>query len=292
MSATALPSIAKIKRRQTVKKIAGLIGRHLFLIVFSLLMIYPIIWWVGASLKAPAEMSLPSIFPHTPVWDNYIQGWKSNGQYTFTKFFKNTLTMEFFNVIGSVCSAALCGFGFGRLRFKGRNLFFTILLITMMLPGQVTIVPQFIYYHKLGLVNSYIPLVLPHFFGGAFFIYLVVQFVRGIPVDLDEAAKIDGANIFTIFSRIIVPLIKAPLVTVAIFTFIWSWDDFFSQVLYLSSVEKFTVGLALRGFIDQFEIKWGQLLAMSLLSVVPSAIVFMLAQKHFVEGIATSGLKG
>ena len=276
-------------RRSRVGSVAF---RHMFLIVFSLVMIYPVIWWVGASLKDTWEMSLPNIFPKVPMWSNYVEGWRSNGQFTFTTYFRNTLTMEFFNVIGSVTAAALCGYGFGRLRFRGRSFFFGLLMLTMMLPGQVTIVPQFIFYHKLGLVNSYIPLILPHYFGSAFFIYLVVQFVRGIPRDLDEAAKIDGANVFSIFARIIVPLMKAPLVTVAIFTFIWSWDDFFSQVLYLSSVEKFTVGLALRMFIDQFEIQWGQLLAMSLLSIVPSAIVFMLAQKHFVEGIATSGLKG
>ncbi len=290
MSAISMPN-PKLKQRKA-KKTASAIGRHLFLLVFSLIMIYPVIWWVGASLKPMAEMSLPTLFPSHPVWENYINGWRSNGQYTFTTYFRNTLTMELFNVVGSVCSAAICGFGFGRLRFKGRNLLFTLLMITMMLPGQVTIVPQYIYYHKLGLVNSYIPLVLPYYFGTPFFIYLVVQFVRGIPRDLDEAAKIDGANIFTIFFRIIVPLIKAPLVTVGIFTFLWSWDDFFGQMLYLSSPDKFTVGLALRMFIDQFEIKWGELLAMSLLSIIPSAIIFMLAQKHFVEGIATTGLKG
>ncbi len=291
MSAISM-STTQNKKRLQAKKNASAIGRHLFLIVFSLIMIYPVIWWVGASLKPAAEMSLPTLFPSHPVWENYITGWQSNGQFTFTTYFRNTLTMEIFNVVGSVCSAAICGFGFGRLRFKGRNLLFTLLMITMMLPGQVTIVPQYVYYHQLGLVDSYVPLILPYYFGTPFFIYLVVQFVRGIPKDLDEAAKIDGANIFTIFFRIIVPLIKAPLVTVAIFTFLWSWDDFFGQMLYLSSPGKFTVGLALRMFIDQFEIKWGQLLAMSLLSIVPSTIVFMLAQKHFVEGIATTGLKG
>ncbi|GHU89807.1 ABC transporter permease [Spirochaetia bacterium] len=237
-------------------------------------------------------MRLPSLFPTHPVWTNYTEGWASNGKYTFTTYFKNSFTIEIFNVIGAIFSVSLCGFGFGRLRFRGKNIMFTLLLITMMLPGQVTIIPQYLYYHALGFVDSYVPLILPHYFGGAFFIYLVVQFVRGIPRDLDEAAKIDGANIFTLFYRIILPLIKAPLVTVAIFTFLWSWDDFFSQVLYISSVSKFTVGLALRMFIDQFEIKWGHLLAMSLLSIMPSVAIFMGAQKQIVEGIATTGLKG
>jgi len=184
-------------------------------------------------------------------------------------------------------------FGFARLSFPLRGFWFSLMMMTLMLPGQVTIVPQYILYNTFGFVDSYVPLVLPHFFGGgAFFIFLLVQFIRGIPKDLDEAAKIDGASVYGIFGRIIFPLIKPALVTVAIFTFIWSWDDFFSQMLYLSSVDKFTVGLALRMFIDQFEVQWGQLLAMSLLSIVPSVLIFFFAQRHFVEGIATTGLKG
>lgn len=267
--------------------------RHLFLAAFSLLMIYPVIWWVGASLKKTSEMGSSSLWPETPMWENYTKGWAFSSEYTFTTFFSNTLIMEFFNVLGGVLTAAIVAYGFARLNFKLRSFWFAILLMTLMLPGQVTIVPQYILYNNFGLTNSYIPLVLPHFFGGgAFFIFLLVQFIRGIPKDLDEAAKIDGASVYGIFFRVILPLIKPALVTTAIFTFIWSWDDFFAQVLYLSSMSKFTVGLALRSFIDQFEVQWGQLLAMSLLSVMPSTIIFFLAQKHFVEGITTTGLKG
>ncbi|MFE5317773.1 carbohydrate ABC transporter permease [Paenibacillus sp. NPDC056579] len=269
------------------------ISKHVMLSAISLLMMYPVIWWVGASLKKNEEMRLPSIWPETPIWDNYIKGWSFSSEYTFTHFFANTLMMEFWSVIGAVLSSSVVAYGFARLQFKFRSLLFTILLMTMMLPGQVTMVPQYILYNKFGLVDSYIPLILPHFFGGgAFFIFLLVQFIRGIPRELDEAAKMDGASVYGIFIRIIFPLLKPSLITVAIFTFIWSWDDFFGQMLYLSSIDKYTVGLALRMFVDQFEIQWGQLLAMSLLSIVPSVIVFFLAQKHFVEGIATTGLKG
>jgi multiple sugar transport system permease protein len=227
------------------------------------------------------------------MWENYTKGWMFSNDFTFAHFFGNTLWMELWNVVGGVTTAAIVAYGFGRLNFKFQGLWFSILLLTMMLPGQVTIVPQYILFNNFGFVDSYIPLILPHFFGGgAFFIFLLVQFIRGIPRDLDEAATIDGASVYGIFWRIVLPLLKPALVTVGIFTFIWSWDDFFSQVLYLSSVDKFTVGLALRMFIDQFDIQWGQLLAMSLLSVIPSAIIFFFAQKHFVEGIATTGLKG
>lgn len=266
---------------------------HLILIPFSLLMIYPVLWWIGASFKSTTELSSPSLWPAIWLWENYSNGWNFTSEFTFARFFANTLMMEFWNVLGGVVTAALVGYGFGRLNFRFRNFWFSVLLLTMMLPSQVTVVPQYILFNKLGLVDSYVPLILPHFFGGgAFFIFLIVQFIRGIPRELDEAAQIDGASVYGIFFRIIAPLIKPALVTVAIFTFLWSWDDFFSQLLYLNSVEKFTVGLGLRMFIDQFEVQWGQLLAMSLLSVIPSAIVFFVAQKHFVEGIATTGIKG
>ncbi|WP_169081506.1 carbohydrate ABC transporter permease [Paenibacillus sp. PL91] len=269
------------------------LSSHLFLTLFSFLMLYPVIWWAGASLKKTEELSLPTIWPASPMWSNYWDGWHFSSEYTFAHFFGNTLLMELGNVIGGVATAAIVAYGFGRLNFKLRGFWFSVLLLTMMLPGQVTVVPQYILFNKLGFVDSYVPLVLPHFFGGgAFFIFLLVQFIRGIPKDLDEAATIDGASVYGIFWRVILPLLKPALVTVAIFTFIWSWDDFFAQVLYLSSVDKFTVGLALRMFIDQFDIQWGQLLAMSLLSIFPSVIIFFLAQKHFVEGIATTGLKG
>ncbi|GIP46882.1 L-arabinose transport system permease protein AraQ [compost metagenome] len=274
-------------------KLRSKLTNHLLLTLFSLLMLYPVIWWVGASLKKTEELSLPTLWPKTPLWENYSNGWQYSSDYTFAHFFGNTLLMEVGNVFGGVLTAAVVAYGFGRLNFKLRGFWFSVLLLTMMLPGQVTVVPQYILFNSFGFVDSYVPLVLPHFFGGgAFFIFLLVQFIRGIPRDLDMAAKIDGASVYGIFVWIIFPLIKPALVTVAIFTFIWSWDDFFSQVLYLSSVDKFTVGLALRGFIDQFEIQWGQLLAMSLLSVFPSALIFLFAQKHFVEGIATTGLKG
>lgn len=269
------------------------VTNHMLLILFSLLMLYPVIWWVGASLKTTAEMSSPSIWPSTPIWENYTKGWQFSPEFTFGRFFGNTLIMELWNILGGVITSAIVAYGFARLNFRFRGALFSILLLTMMLPGQVTIVPQYILYNKLQLMDSYIPLILPHFFGGgAFFIFLLVQFIRGIPRELDEAAKIDGASVYGIFYRIVLPLIKPALVTVAIFTFIWSWDDFFAQVLYLNSVAKFTVGLALRMYVDQFEIQWGRLLAMSLLSVLPSVVLFFFAQKHFVEGIATTGLKG
>ncbi|MBS4219288.1 carbohydrate ABC transporter permease [Bacillus sp. FJAT-49711] len=277
----------------SIRKKWSKMGNQMFLILFSLLMLYPVIWWIGASLKKPEELRLPTIWPEVPNWNNYVNGWLFSSEFTFAHFFKNTLIMEFWNVLGAVLTSALVAYGFARLNFKFKNLWFGILMLTLMLPGQVTIVPQYILFNHFGFVDSYVPLILPHFFGGgAFFVFLLVQFIKGIPKELDEAAKIDGASVYSIFIRIIFPLLKPALVTVAIFTFIWSWDDFFGQILYLSSIDKYTVGLALRMFVDQFEVQWGELLAMSLLSITPSVLLFFFAQKHFVEGITTTGLKG
>ncbi|WNS43182.1 carbohydrate ABC transporter permease [Paenibacillus sp. MMS20-IR301] len=266
---------------------------HVFMIAASILMLYPVFWWVGASLKSPGEMGLPTIWPKQLIWDNYIDGWNYSANYSFATFFKNSLVMEFWNVLGAVISSSLVAFGFARIKFALSKFWFAVLLMTMMLPAQVTIIPQYILFNNFGFVNSYIPLIMPHILGGgAFFIFLVVQFIRGIPKELDEAATIDGTSVFGIYYRIILPLIVPALMNVAIFTFIWSWDDFLAQVLYLNTIDKYTVGLALRMFIDQFDIQWGQLLAMSLLSIMPSALIFLFAQRYFVDGIATTGIKG
>lgn len=266
---------------------------HTFLIVVSLLMMYPVLWWIGASLKKDSELSLPTLWPSTPQWVNYSAGWHFSDQFSFTHFYANSLLMEFWNVLGSVATCGLVAYAFARLNFKLRGLWFAIMLLTLMLPGQVTVIPQYIMWNNFGLVDSFLPLIIPHFFGGgAFFIFLVVQFIRGIPRELDEAAKIDGCSVYGIYFRIVLPLITPALFTVGIFTFIWSWDDFFGQVLYLNGIEKYTVGLALRMFVGQYTVQWGQLLAMSLVSVLPSAIIFFSAQRYFVEGIATTGIKG
>ena len=266
---------------------------HIILIIMSAIMVFPIVWWVFATFKPLHELGLENILPIEWTVDNYVKGWNMSDRYTFTDFFRNSLFIELISIIGSVLTSGLVAFGFARMNFKGRNFWFSILMMTLMLPSQVTVVSQFIIYNNVNLLDTYVPLILPYWFGGgAFFIFLVNQFIRGIPKDLDEAAKIDGAGVFQTYWRIIFPLIRTPLTTVGIFTFIWSWDDFYAQVLYIKSYTKFTVGLALRLFIDQFEIQWGQLLAMSLLSVIPAVILFFSAQKQFVAGIATSGLKG
>jgi len=272
-------------------------GLHLLMIGFSLVMIYPVIWWFGASLKTNAEMVSPNIFPNTPMWSNYFDGWNFIQNYSFTQFYLNSFELILGVLFTTIISCSLVAFGFGRLDFPLRNFWFSLVLITLMLPGQVTLIPQYSMFHSFGWINTYLPFIVPHSLaggtGGSFFIFLLVQFIRGIPKELDEAAKIDGCSWFGIYWRIVMPLMKPALVTVMIYCFLWNWDDFFGHLIYINSVDKYTVQLALRLFIDsQDAMQWGQLLAMSLLSIMPAVVIFFVAQKYFVEGIASTGIKG
>ncbi|MFC5449721.1 carbohydrate ABC transporter permease [Paenibacillus aestuarii] len=272
-------------------------GRHLFMIIFSLVMIYPVIWWIGASLKSNAELSSPGLFPSKPQWSNFVNGWHSVPGHSFTDFYLNTFGLEIVLLAVTLLSSTLVAFGFGRLDFPLKNFWFSLLMLTLMLPGQVLIIPQYAMFHQLGWVNTYLPFIVPHLVasgaGGTFFVFLLIQFVRGIPRELDESAKMDGCSWFGIYWRIVMPLTKPAIVTVMIFCFLWNWDDFLGHLLYINSVDKYTVGLALRMINDSSSgQEWGQLLAMSLVSIVPATLVFMFLQKYFVEGIATTGIKG
>ncbi|CAM4325302.1 carbohydrate ABC transporter permease [Paenibacillus alkaliterrae] len=275
----------------------GKYRNHAIMIAFSLVMMYPVVWWLGASLKKNEEMVSPNIFPSTPMWGNYVDGWTAIPSYSFTHFYMNSFELILGVLFTTIISCSLVAFGFARLDFPLRNFWFSLVLITLMLPGQVTLIPQYSMFHSFGWVNTYLPFIVPHSLaggtGGSFFIFLLVQFIRGIPKELDEAAKIDGCNWFGIYWRIVMPLTKPALVTVMIYCFLWNWDDFFGHLIYINSVDKYTVQLALRLFIDsQDAMQWGQLLAMSLVSILPAVIIFLLAQKYFVQGIASTGIKG
>lgn len=271
--------------------------RHAFMIVFSLVMVYPVLWWIGASLKTNSELASPNIFPAAPQWSNFVKGWNSVPGHSFTDFYLNTFGLELAVMAATLVSSTLVAFGFGRLNFPLKNLWFSLFMLTLMMPGQVLIIPQYALFHQLGWVNTYWPFIMPHMLaggaGGTFFVFLLIQFVRGIPKELDESAKIDGCSWFGIYLRVVMPLMKPAIVTVMIFCFLWNWDDFLGHLLYLNSVDKYTVSLALRMINDsQSAQEWGQLLAMSLVSIVPATVIFMFLQKYFVEGIATTGIKG
>lgn len=268
---------------------------HFFIIGFGLVMLYPILWTIVSSLKPEAEIfkNSASLIPSVLEWKNYLLGWQGFGNITFTTFFKNSAFVTMLVLIGTLFSSALVSFGFARLKFRFKSILFVCLIATLLLPSQVTLIPQYILFHKLGWVNTYYPLIVPAFIGGTpFFIFLMIQFIKGIPRELDEAAIIDGCSTFGLFWRIILPLTKPALATVAIFSFYWTWDDFMTPLIYLNDPNLFTVSLGLRLFSDPNSVTaWGPLFAMSFLSLVPTFMIFLFFQKYLVEGISTTGIK-
>jgi len=267
---------------------------HLALIAGTLVMVYPLLWMAGGSFKDEKDIfSQLNPFPSSLDPRNYIAGWTATDP-TFTRFYVNSLLIAVLAVAGNVIACTLTAYAFARLEFRGKKVFFAIMLGSIMLPAHALLIPQYVLFFNLGWVNTYLPLVVPKFLAtDAFFIFLMVQFIRTIPRTLDEAAMIDGCGKVRIFSRIILPLTGPVLITTMIFTFIWTYNDFFAQLIYLSYPSSETVPVALRRFVDATgDSSYGQLLAMSVLSLVPTFVVFLLAQRRIVEGIATTGLKG
>lgn len=269
---------------------------HVFIIVLGVFMIYPVIWMIVSSFK-PNNMifSDPGLIPRTFTLDNYVTGWSGYAGTTFGRFFANSLVMCVIAIIGNLISCAMAAYAFARLKFAGRRFWFAIMMLTLMLPAHVTLVPRYILFNTFGWVGTYLPILVPKFLAtDAFFVFLLVQFIRGLPKEVEEAAIIDGCSKFGVFLRIVIPLSVPALVTTALFTFLWTWDDFFNHLLYLSKPETFTVARALRTFVgDAGAISnWGGALAMSTLSIVPAFILFVSLQKYFVQGISTTGIKG
>jgi multiple sugar transport system permease protein len=269
---------------------------HVFIIVLGLLMIYPIVWMIVSSFK-PNNMifSDPGLIPNTVTIENYITGWSGYAGTSFGIFFGNSLMMGAVAVVGNLISCSMAAYAFARLKFAGRGFWFAVMLITLMLPAHVTLVPRYIMFNTFGWVGSYLPILVPKFLAvDAFFVFLLVQFIRGLPKEIEEAAIIDGCGKVGVFLRIILPFASPALVTTALFTFLWTWDDFFNHLLYLTTPSTFTVSRALRTFIGDAGAvsNWGGALAMSTLSVVPAFILFFALQKYFVQGITTTGIKG
>lgn len=267
---------------------------HLVIIIGAIIMMYPVLWMISSSFK-PSNLMFSdlSLWPKEVTLTHYMKGWAGTARTTFTTFYLNSFVMVGLSIIANVISCSLTAYAFARLDFKFKGILFACMLLTLMIPQHVLIIPQYILFNKLQWVNSILPIVVPKFFAtDAFFIFMMVQFIRSLPRELDKAASIDGCGPFQTFWRIILPLTVPALVTTTIFTFIWTWNDFFSQLLYLSTVKNFTVTLALRMFVDaEGESGLGSLFAMSTLSLVPIFLIFMFFQKYIVEGIATSGLK-
>jgi len=288
--AISIPSTLGIKRPSRRSLLY-----HLCVGLFSLFMIYPLLWLIGSSFKPREEIfaRATSLIPENFTFANYAAGWAGFGGVTFATFFKNSFILAGIGTIAAVTTSALVAYGFGRIRFTGKTFWFTCMLLTLMLPTQVQIIPQYIVFSKLNWINTFLPLLVPRFFGQAFFIFLMIQFIHGIPRELDEAAEIDGAGKFGIFFRIILPLLTPALITSAIFSFYWTWEDFFGPLLYLSNPALYPVSLALKNFADASgSTNWGAIFAMSVLSLIPVFLLFIAFQRYLVEGISTTGLKG
>jgi len=272
---------------------------HIVLIVLSLIFVSPLLWMVTTAIK-PIEETMsatPTLLPSKFLWDNFPKavtyGSKELGYIPFLLYARNTLMVTLLCVAGSVCSNAVVAYAFARLRWPGRDFFFAVTLATMMVPFPVLMVPTFGLFKWLGWVGSFRPLWVPAFFGSAFSIFLLRQFFRTIPMELSEAAKIDGCSEVRIFTDILLPLAKPALAVVALFTFMGTWNDFMGPMIYLSDQETFTLSLGLQAYQSQHGgTQWNLLMAAATVVILPVIVVFFFAQKMFIQGIATSGLKG
>ena len=259
-------------------------------------MIYPLVWMVMSSFKDTNTIftTATSLIPEKFTLQNYVNGWKGFAKVGFGTFFKNSLFICITATIGTVLSSSVVAYGFARCKFTGRKLLFAAMLASMMLPAQVLMIPQYLWYQKLNWVGTNLPLIVPYCFAiQGFFVYMMTNFIEGIPRELDEAAKIDGCSYYTIFTKIIFPLMVPTMITGCIFSFMWRWDDFLGALLYVNKTEKYPVSLALKMFCDPSSSSdYGAMFAMATLSILPAVLIFFCLQRYLVEGISTSGLKG
>ncbi len=288
-TSTSAPRLRPSQRRAQVLSVL----KHIGLTVLSLVMIYPLIWLIVSSLKPNDQIFTDlGIFTTDLTLENYAQGWTSQ-QLPFSHFLLNSAILSIGAILGNLISCSLAAYAFARLRFWGRNAFFAIMLGTIMLPFHVVLVPQFVIFRELGWLETFLPLIVPKFLAtDAFFVFLMVQFIRGLPKEIFEAARIDGAGHLRTFGQITLPLMVPALATTAIFTFIWTWGDFFGPLIYLRTRENFPVSVALKGFIDaQSSSNYGAMFAMSVVSLIPLFLAFLIGQRYLVKGIATTGIK-
>ncbi|MGA6152526.1 carbohydrate ABC transporter permease [Stenotrophomonas sp. NPDC087984] len=268
---------------------------HMGALAVLAVILYPVVWVIGGSFK-PGDQIIGSLqlLPTDPITDNYRRLGDGIADVPISTFFTNSLLMAGGSVIGVLFSCSLAAYAFARIRFAGRDALFTLMISTLLLPFQVLIIPQYILFQKLDLINTYVPLLLGKYLAAdAFFVFLLVQFMRGLPRELDEAARLDGCGHLRIYWNIVLPLCRPALITSAIFTFIWSWNDFIGPLLYLNEPDKYTVSLGLKLFIDQDSVAdYGGMVAMSLVALLPVLLFFLAFQRYLVEGAATSGLKG
>ncbi|MCI0515129.1 carbohydrate ABC transporter permease [candidate division KSB1 bacterium] len=262
------------------------------ILLTSIILLIPFIWMLTSSLKNELEIFMypPQWIPRPPRWDNYVNAWRA---LPFAHFFMNTVFVTGGRLIGELFACSLVAFGFSRLNARGREVLFGLLLATMMLPGQVTMIPIYILFSKIGWVNTFKPMIIPAFFGAPFYIFMLRQFFMTIPLALDEAARIDGAGSFTIYHTIFLPLARAPLLAMSIFIFMGSWNDFLGPLIYLHEMENYTLALGLQLFqsYGEYATRWDLIMAASTVLALPPLLIFFFTQRYFIRGIALTGIK-
>ena len=269
--------------------------RTTLLLSVAVVMLYPLLWLVGASFKSNAQIfSEVGFWPSSFDFGAYAKGWKTSTEYTFATYFANSFLITVPRIAVTVVSCVLVAYGFARFEFTGKKLLFAIMIGTMMLPLIVLRLPQYLMFKELGWLDTYLPLIVPSAFAtDTFFVFMLVQFLRGIPRDMEEAAIIDGCNALQLLWHVIVPLLKPAIISVMVFQFIWTMNDFMGPLIYLSSVENYPVSLALKMSIGATEeVEWANVIAISVVALIPSVAVFFMAQRHFIEGASSSGIKG
>jgi ABC-type glycerol-3-phosphate transport system permease component len=265
---------------------------YILLFLGACLVLLPFLWMISTSLKKPGtEFTFPiEWIPSSPRWGNYAKAWTT---LPFNSWLFNTMTITGLSIVGHIMSSALIGFGFARIKFPGRDLFFTLVIATMMLPYPSILVPLFLLYKNLGWIDTFKPLIVPAFFGvDAFYIFLLRQFFKTIPTEMDDAARVDGCSTFGIFCYVALPLIRPALGIILVFSFMHHWNDFLAPLIYLSSTENFTLAMGLRFFQSQYRVEWTLLMASSLIVLTPCIVLFFIAQKYYIQGIVITGVKG
>lgn len=281
------PRITSRRRTQLRAQVIG----HIVLIALGITFFMPLAWLISTSLKADTQIFVwpPRLWPDPIMWSNYP---KALQYIDFWMYTRNTLYVTGLNVLGVVFSSALVAYGFSKIAWRGRDVVFVLVLSTLMLPFQVTMIPVFVLFKSLGWVGSFKPLIIPAFFGNAFGIFMLRQFFMTIPPELSDAARIDGCSEFGIFTRIVMPLSKAALSTLGVFVFMWTWRDFLGPLIYLQNEQQYTLALGLRHFLTQHGAEWAMLMAASTVVSLPMIVIFFLAQRTFIQGITLTGIKG
>lgn len=281
----------KVMKRKGIEKAL----QYIFITALGLFMLYPVIWMVLGSFKTNQEIlhNPHQLLPGEWRWENYANGWKGFGGVTFATFFKNSLIISLTATLGTVISCSLVSYALARVKFKGRNVWFRIMILTMLIPGQVIMIPQYLVFHKLGWVGTMYPLTVTKFFGVPFFIYMMMQFIRGLPKELDEAALIDGCSKYGIFTKIIFPLLGPSIITTFVIQFYWVWDDFMGPLLYLKRPGQYTVSYAIKLFADAASSSnYGAMFAMATLSVIPVFLIFLFFNRYLMDGVTAGSVKG